>query len=471
MRLRLSILFFLLALSIPSVANTSFEKPYRGEAKASKDDPTGISLVILGILNQETGEYELPENIRFRVKRKNQITNEVKTLKVDQKSNRVFDASADFNVPYIYSIEAYFDQERKWYPLKTSTPIEGYRPSISLGSFELIIKASRFNDKVIISWEDQNPNGSLAYNIHITENLEIKGDPKYGFSKKPGLKYLDRSTRKKSVIVDVGEDVEKLNVTVKSISKRGETRYFNKIIDIKSTSPQASRSLERQFYRAQCKVVDQLESNRSYALSYLPKPPKASDCYLAMQFDSSLSISYHPGTKLNFAIVAYLEKMGLQQTNNQKDNCIKTFYVSSQNHLKNPLSTVEVRYDGKNITYEWNTIKIEVEYIQLQNGTRQKKLRLVPNEYPLIDKYGVLAGAYVWVELPEEFSINSKLILALQRKLKQLKFYNGSEDGLFSSRLRTALIRYQEKQQLPIGNLDLVTIESLGLDLLNPSHQ
>jgi peptidoglycan hydrolase-like protein with peptidoglycan-binding domain len=59
--------------------------------------------------------------------------------------------------------------------------------------------------------------------------------------------------------------------------------------------------------------------------------------------------------------------------------------------------------------------------------------------------------------------IETNHIRQLQHALKVRGYYEGPADNVFGAKTKEALIRYQKNKGLPIGNLDMDTMKSLGL--------
>lgn len=76
----------------------------------------------------------------------------------------------------------------------------------------------------------------------------------------------------------------------------------------------------------------------------------------------------------------------------------------------------------------------------------------------------VTAGGFTeWKEVVCEGQMTSELIRSLQLALQREGFPPGPIDNIFGVQTKAALKKYQEAKKLPIGNLDVQTMKSLGL--------
>ncbi len=89
----------------------------------------------------------------------------------------------------------------------------------------------------------------------------------------------------------------------------------------------------------------------------------------------------------------------------------------------------------------------------------------IPAEYQTISKrLMVRKGRFTeWREIICPHSHNNTGIKSIQRKLKELGYYSGPIDGVLGSKLKTALLQFQEDNNLPKGRLDIKTLTKLGV--------
>jgi len=76
----------------------------------------------------------------------------------------------------------------------------------------------------------------------------------------------------------------------------------------------------------------------------------------------------------------------------------------------------------------------------------------------------VSKGGYTnWVEVVCDTDIDSYLIKRVQTKLNELGYNAGPADGIMGSGTRRALEKYQADNKLPVGNLNIATMQKLGV--------
>ena len=74
------------------------------------------------------------------------------------------------------------------------------------------------------------------------------------------------------------------------------------------------------------------------------------------------------------------------------------------------------------------------------------------------------AGGYTdWVEVVCDIDIDVSLVKRVQQKLNALGYNTGTPDGIMGSNTKRALEKYQTDKGLPVGNLNIATMESLGV--------
>lgn len=104
-----------------------------------------------------------------------------------------------------------------------------------------------------------------------------------------------------------------------------------------------------------------------------------------------------------------------------------------------------------------------------QNGDRQ----VIPVEYQYFKKVvktreaagaGSLAQERVQVEVICNFEERGFLIGHVQLALKRYNYYTGPVNGYWTTYTEQALINFQKERFLPVGELDRMTLEQLGLD-------
>lgn len=76
----------------------------------------------------------------------------------------------------------------------------------------------------------------------------------------------------------------------------------------------------------------------------------------------------------------------------------------------------------------------------------------------------VEAGGYTdWVEVVCDVDIDVTMIRRVQQKLNELGYNVGAADGIMGSNTKRQLEKYQSDNGLPVGNLNIATMEALGV--------
>ncbi|MCB0515258.1 MAG: peptidoglycan-binding domain-containing protein [Chitinophagales bacterium] len=124
--------------------------------------------------------------------------------------------------------------------------------------------------------------------------------------------------------------------------------------------------------------------------------------------------------------------------------------------IKTPATTRVVE-----IPAEYKTIKKKV----LANPS-QTRTEIIPAEYKDINKRVLVrAGGFTgWEEILCDANVNYNKISTVQRALKEKGYDPGPIDGVMGSLTKAALEKYQADNGLPVGNLNIKTLESLGIN-------
>ena len=103
-------------------------------------------------------------------------------------------------------------------------------------------------------------------------------------------------------------------------------------------------------------------------------------------------------------------------------------------------------------------------YQKLKTPTQIRAIE-VPGEFASITKKTLLkqGGYSVWKEVLCENQLNSNTILAIQRALKNRNYDVGNIDQLLGAQTKAALTKFQRDNGLPIGQLDIETMNKLGI--------
>ena len=113
----------------------------------------------------------------------------------------------------------------------------------------------------------------------------------------------------------------------------------------------------------------------------------------------------------------------------------------------------------------------EVEYKTIERDVMIKPATTmeidVPAEYGMADTKELLSkgGEKLWIPVLCPSKINEITISQLQLALKVRGHYNAETNGQLDESTRNALKNYQQEKNLPVGQLDQATLESLGFNI------
>jgi hypothetical protein len=90
----------------------------------------------------------------------------------------------------------------------------------------------------------------------------------------------------------------------------------------------------------------------------------------------------------------------------------------------------------------------------------------IPVTYTVVQKKVLLekGGYQVWREILCGDDLTAEKINQIQKALKANGYYSGSIDEAFGPLTKLALIQYQKDKELPVGNLNIETLQSLGVN-------
>jgi hypothetical protein len=107
------------------------------------------------------------------------------------------------------------------------------------------------------------------------------------------------------------------------------------------------------------------------------------------------------------------------------------------------------------------TIPKEAKYVYVVKDTMlNKEFRM--QEF-IVDKLVVKGGYSDWKEVICDSDVNTDFIINLQEALTHHKYYTGVLSGNFDSDIKTALVKCQKENGLPVGSLDFETLDFLGV--------
>lgn len=121
----------------------------------------------------------------------------------------------------------------------------------------------------------------------------------------------------------------------------------------------------------------------------------------------------------------------------------------------------EAKTEVVDVPGKYNIVRRKV----LAQAARTEEVE-IPAEYKELStrKLVKVGGLTKWVEVVCKENINSNLILQVQQALKSKGYDPGPVDGVMGNRTREALRRFQEENNLPVGNMNKETMKALGID-------
>ena len=126
--------------------------------------------------------------------------------------------------------------------------------------------------------------------------------------------------------------------------------------------------------------------------------------------------------------------------------------------LIKPASTRKVMVPG-----EFKTMRVK----KLVEPARFKRIVEPPQYREVKKRMKVKNGRVEWQPVLCETNVSPTIIRSIQQALKQANYNPGPVDGVLGTRTVTAIEAYQKDQGLPVGNLTLQTLESLGVTVGN----
>lgn len=442
----------------------------KGTATGSKDNSEGIEITV------KVDDLPRGSQLRFRFSRREVDSNSAwEELKVDDRSNTIFDDTAVEEILYEYQITIILNG--KDFKLETKDRVEGIRPKARIGSVELdFLKAKGAGNKIFLSWSFKglDPKDVPQYHLQITTAPDHQWSDQRGMSGNKKGTFQNRSTPENSLELLNTNNTKKIWVCIRAIYKDGSTKFFHRELIIHKVNTVAglipeerpAGLLQNQFLSA----VAEVQPNKTYGLSFIPERTPAVERTHTLAAIGPREYLSKPTEILDHLIGDYFDKL-FSQSSAQADagNCLEPYVVVNNSCHRAASMAADPELSrrqalGSNcVSYEVNTMKLSVRMIPTTSGDYRREVDSTPNEYAMINKYRRTQGLFVLMELPEPGELNEEMIRDLQRKLKQLGFYRGPDDGQLNPRMRIAILDFQKRRQLPIGNLDVNTLRHLGI--------
>ncbi|MCB9291527.1 MAG: peptidoglycan-binding protein [Lewinellaceae bacterium] len=449
-------------------------KEITGEGTASKDDSYGIEVIVYNLKCQ--GDTLLHSQVEFIYVRKRVDSGKEETLAVDNNTNAIYDATAEKDVLYEYIIYIRFKDEGKKIRLATPGPIEGLRPSKSHYRISLdYMKGTHLKDTCVLIWEflGIDRKDIQCYYLEITSNPNHTWSPRAGFSGNPAKSFSNHTTKENWLKLPNRLKIKKFWVCIRVVHQDGSSQFFHIEVPVATSGPIAFFDLNNARDIKGClEALDKFQEGKYYGLSYIPETSAQTQEGRDYPAIAPEEFRKSPSVLLDHYVASYLEKqLSARQGQAAPVECLEPFFVSDGNIYETQVDDSEFRegfqlaFESNCSSYELNAMKILIRNAISEDGFPDKKVIILPNKYATIEKYQKTRGLFVWTELPDDYQLNNKLIRTLQKRLTQLGFYRGKMDGTFNLWLRIALLDYQKSRKLPIGNLDVPTIKSLGIDL------
>ena len=101
----------------------------------------------------------------------------------------------------------------------------------------------------------------------------------------------------------------------------------------------------------------------------------------------------------------------------------------------------------------------------IDQPARQEQLSIPATYKKAIHKELVRKGGYSeWKEILCADKLTASKIIAIQKALKAHGYDPGALDDVFGAQTKAALVKYQQDKGLPVGNLNMETLKSLGVE-------
>jgi hypothetical protein len=101
----------------------------------------------------------------------------------------------------------------------------------------------------------------------------------------------------------------------------------------------------------------------------------------------------------------------------------------------------------------------------LDEPARTEQIEVPATYKKVTHKELVTKGGYSeWKEILCSSKLTSSKIIAIQKALRAAGYNPGALDDVFGAQTKDALIKYQKDKNLPVGNLNIETLKSLGVE-------
>lgn len=458
----------------------------RGIATASQNDPDAIKVIISDLEGLKAG-ISL-KDLTFKISRVRAGESEEVELSFKTNAygnNFAFDYTAKPQTWYEYKISIQLGAFGKLVEFDNGgKKILGYRPKRSNAPNVKYISTDYQQNILRLYWQVDNLNIQkiTSYEIHFTTDSSHTGNVKMGLHGNPKGSFQKFHPKMNVLNIPLKNFRGRGWIYLKVWHEDGSTDFFKREIDIHEMKslpkgkPRASvqPSIDKDRF-----ILDSISQyvhkqfpgpGKIYGLSYLPKfSPEHHKEELYSQLDPQ-DFHHIPSVQLDQRIIRYLRKSLSSHTDvTAEEDCLETVSYTEHHMSSKGMEEANLFLDynlgflSSCYDYKLRSMKIRVNKVRLLDGSIRKKVVMLPNDLTLVEQYKQLNGLFVWRELPQSHAIDKALLVEIQKRLKALDHYDGEVDGTLSIKLRIAILEYQRKHNLAIGNIDLDTIQSLGL--------
>ena len=124
--------------------------------------------------------------------------------------------------------------------------------------------------------------------------------------------------------------------------------------------------------------------------------------------------------------------------------------------MKSPALRNEIPVPAEYKIVSRQVVDVPAQQVQIEIPATYKKV----TRKELVKK----GGYSDWREILCSQNLTTQRILAIQRALKAAGYNPGPLDNVFGAETKAALVKYQNDKNLPVGNLNMETLRSLGVE-------
>lgn len=449
------------SISVEYNASGAAVAGYEALGAASDNNPAGIRVELDSII---APSFEC-RNMEFRFSASVEGANDYFYIGGWRKTRNVFDIDAVPGVWYEYRVE-YRVWARKEAYLQMLKPLRGYRPPGKPIADEPRIFDMYRHDGQFKVWWDFPAAGNLklkgarnapVFQIQITTDPNLKWSDQHGFDDNHKDKFENHFLPGSTYTIPPSCNGKKIRVSIRVNLPNGHTRFFLKEFDL-SRIPQRSPA---QVYNTE-RPGPVYAHEKCFALSFLSSQKHSNGTVELIQPRQPASTS-NPGFNIS-------GQADISSGIRLPDTFISGGFAGEMENIECHLDTHikpftktgwELNYmAGRKKCY---TTAQAIKFIGSGDGWEEQEPIRAPNPYATIDRFINFSGTYIWTAIPCTDSIDKNLVVKVQSTLKMIGYYSGEENGEFDVRTKLAVTNFQRKKGLPVGNLDLKTLNLLGI--------